>query len=296
MSDVDIEAGDERQVRAAAQVERSISPISGRLGAGRAGKALVVVALVLGCGIFVAATWRGPKPHAAAAPDQPARQVVPFEPLAPTPGPTLATPGSGAPVLTPAAAGPASQPRAGAGPAASDESRARVTQAAIRSAPLIAYSRDAPPAAALTAGGGFAVPAIEAAGSTATELDQLRRGSAIGQARATRLPDRNFLIVAGAAIPCLLQTAMDTATPGYVSCLIPRDVLSDNGAVVLLEKGTKVLGEYRSSLKQGQTRLFVLWTRAVTPAGVAIRLESPAADALGRAGFDGALDTHFWDR
>ena len=65
--------------------------------------------------------------------------------------------------------------------------------------------------------------------------------------------------------------AMDTATPGYVSCLIPRDVLSDNGAVVLMEKGTKVLGEYRSSLKQGQSRLFVLWTRAVTPAGVASR-------------------------
>jgi type IV secretion system protein VirB10 len=66
--------------------------------------------------------------------------------------------------------------------------------------------------------------------------------------------------------------------------------------VVLLEKGTKVLGEYRSTLRQGQKRLFVLWTRAVTPAGVAIRLESPAADALGRAGFDGELDTHFWDR
>ena len=140
------------------------------------------------------------------------------------------------------------------------------------------------------------MPAIETAAGAATELDQLRHGSAIGQVRATRLPNRNFLIVAGSAIPCLLQTAMDTATPGYVSCLIPRDVLSDTGGVVLLEKGTKVLGEYRSSLRQGQSRLFVLWTRAVTPAGVAVRLESPAADALGRAGFDGDLDTHFWDR
>jgi type IV secretion system protein VirB10 len=144
------------------------------------------------------------------------------------------------------------------------------------------------------------MPAIVAAqdGSAreATELDQLRRGSSIGQSRAARLPDRNFLIVAGAAIPCILQTAMDTSTPGYASCLIPRDVLSDNGAVVLMEKGTKVLGEYRSSLRQGQRRLFVLWTRAVTPAGVAISLASPAADPLGRAGFDGDLDTHFWDR
>jgi type IV secretion system protein VirB10 len=89
---------------------------------------------------------------------------------------------------------------------------------------------------------------------------------------------------------------MDTSTPGYVSCVIPQAVYSDNGAVVLLEKGTKVLGEYRSSLKAGQARLFVLWTRAVTPNGVALDLASPASDALGRAGFDGGIDRHFWER
>jgi type IV secretion system protein VirB10 len=293
MSDIDIDSHDEHQDRPAPAAERSISPIAGRLGAGRAGRAAVVAALVVGCGVFVAATWRGPRPHAATAPDQPARQVVPFEPLA---APTLANPGAGAPVLTPAGAGPAVPAATGAKSAADAAAQARAVQASIRGAPLIAYSREGGPALAPPVGGGQVVPAIEVAARAATELDQFRQGSAIGQARATRLPDRNFLIVAGAAIPCLLQTAMDTATPGYVSCLIPRDVMSDNGAVVLMEKGTKVLGEYRSTLKQGQNRLFVLWTRAVTPAGVAIRLESPAADSLGRAGFDGTLDTHFWDR
>ena len=113
---------------------------------------------------------------------------------------------------------------------------------------------------------------------------------------AGRLTDRNLLITAGTSLPCLLQTAMDSTTPGYVSCVLPRDVYSDNGAVVLLERGTRVLGEHRSSLQQGRRRLFVLWTRAVTPTGVAVSLASPAADALGRAGFDGAVDTRFWDR
>ena len=127
-------------------------------------------------------------------------------------------------------------------------------------------------------------------------LDQLRRISPIGQARAGRLPDRNLLITAGSSLPCVLQTAMDSATPGYVSCLISRDVYSENGAVVLLERGTRVLGEYRGALEPGRGRLFVLWTRAVTPGGVAIALASPAADALGRSGFDGAIDTRFWDR
>jgi type IV secretion system protein VirB10 len=283
--------------------DRAISPIAGRLGAGRAGKAVVIAALAAGCGVFVVATLHPAHGKSATGPDQPARQVVAFEPLK---LPTLAAPGPNAPILapgpTPGGGDPGQVPplqTAAAGPAAGGDTtatKARAYVASVRSSPLIAYSRGGFSPAGLSGGGTF-VPAIEAAApGAATELDQLRRGSSIGQVRATRLPNRNFLIVAGSAIPCLLQTAMDTATPGFVSCLIPRDVLSDTGGVVLMEKGTKVLGEYRSSLKQGQKRLFVLWTRAVTPAGVAIRLESPAADALGRAGFDGDLDTHFWDR
>ncbi|HEX7948199.1 MAG TPA: type IV secretion system protein VirB10, partial [Phenylobacterium sp.] len=165
-----------------------------------------------------------------------------------------------------------------------------------RKSSLMAYSR----------GGGFLgpagepaspfVPAIADAAGPIAELDKLRQGSTIGRASAHDIGDRNFLILAGATIPCVLQTAIDTTTAGYVTCLIDRDVYSDNGAVVLLEKGTRVLGEYRSGMRQGQNRIFVLWNRAVTPNGIAIALASPASDALGRAGFGGALDTHFWDR
>src|SRR3546814_12595059 len=63
-----------------------------------------------------------------------------------------------------------------------------------------------------------------------------------------------------------------------------------------MEKGTKVLGEYHGGIQQGQNRLFVLWTRAVTPQGVRIDLASPGADALGRAGLAGAVDSFFWAR
>jgi type IV secretion system protein VirB10 len=140
------------------------------------------------------------------------------------------------------------------------------------------------------------VPAISGTAAPLAELDRLRQGSTIGRDTAHGVGDRNFLILAGATIPCVLQTAIDTTTAGYVTCLIDRDVYSDNGAVVLLEKGTRVLGEYRSGMRQGQNRIFVLWSRAVTPNGIAIALASPASDALGRAGFGGAIDTHFWDR
>jgi type IV secretion system protein VirB10 len=63
-----------------------------------------------------------------------------------------------------------------------------------------------------------------------------------------------------------------------------------------MEKGTQVVGEYRGGLQRGQKRLFVLWNRAKTPKGVIVTLASPAADALGRAGVDGYIDTHWWER
>jgi type IV secretion system protein VirB10 len=293
-------------------IDRTISPISGRLGGAMAGKAITMAALVAGCAVFVFATWRHAPPKAR-VPLEPAAQVVAFEPAktaassALSTPPTLEHPGpdvpalDGAPGSGGAGAAPASQAGKGADGAnarmsaeAQSAAEAKAAQIqAIRAAPILAFSQGETGAGLVVA---EAVRPVDAPASPPSELDQLRRGSTIGLARASRLPDRNFLIAAGTSIPCTLQTAMDTATPGYVTCLVGQDVYSDNGAVVLMEKGAKVLGEYRSGMRQGQRRLFVLWTRAATPAGVAIGLASPASDALGRAGFDGQIDSHFWER
>ncbi|MFS8039602.1 type IV secretion system protein VirB10 [Xanthobacter sp. AM33] len=114
--------------------------------------------------------------------------------------------------------------------------------------------------------------------------------------RAGTLGNRDFIIAMGTSIPCILETALSSDQPGFASCVINRDVLSDNSRVVLMEKGTQVIGEYRGGLRRGQARLFVLWNRAKTPKGIIITLASPATDALGRAGMDGYVDTHWWER
>ncbi|CAN7623707.1 type IV secretion system protein VirB10 [Pararhizobium sp. LjRoot238] len=114
--------------------------------------------------------------------------------------------------------------------------------------------------------------------------------------RAGTLGNRDFIVAMGTSMPCVLETALSSDQPGFTSCVINRDVLSDNGRVVLMEKGTQVVGEYRGGLRRGQKRLFVLWNRAKTPKGVIITLASPATDALGRAGMDGYIDTHWWER
>jgi type IV secretion system protein VirB10 len=145
---------------------------------------------------------------------------------------------------------------------------------------------------------GFGAPNEEAGqtGKGSTDFrDQLGHAS-IQTVRATMVADRNLLLSAGTIIPCTLQTAINSTQGGFVSCVINHDVYSENGRIVLLDKGTKVLGQYSGGITQGQARLFVLWTRALTPRGVAIDLGSPAADSLGRAGLPGGVDTQFWAR
>lgn len=280
--------------------DRGISPIAGKLG-GRYSKLITLAGLGLGCGIFLFATWDRGDSHAGTdpEPDEPARQLVPFEPARRPAKPPLLTDAAvdpaaptvtGAddpvPPLTPAAAGSA--------PAQADVRKALAESA--RRSPVLAYSRASLSAGQAVGPGAVDVGASPVPQARVTALDTLRQTSAIGQARAGALADRNLVLTAGAALPCILQTAMDSTTPGYVSCILPSDVYSESGSVVLMERGTRVLGEYQGGLQQGRKRLFVVWNRAVTPAGVTIGLASPASDALGRAGFDGDIATHFWAR
>lgn len=139
-------------------------------------------------------------------------------------------------------------------------------------------------------------PARLSAGSGSETLGALLSATVQRAARARLLPQQRLLLPRGAFIDCTLETAIDSTLPGMTSCLTATDTFSADGTVVLLPRGTKLIGETRGEVRQGVARVFVIWTQARTPSGVIVPLDSPGTDALGRSGLTGKVNRHFWQR
>jgi type IV secretion system protein VirB10 len=114
--------------------------------------------------------------------------------------------------------------------------------------------------------------------------------------RAGLIADRNMFVTRGTFLDCALETAISSDVPGMTSCRLTRDVYSTSGKVLLLERGSRITGQYQGGLQRGKARIFVLWTRVETPNGVVVNIDSPGTDSLGRAGHSGYIDSHFWQR
>lgn len=137
---------------------------------------------------------------------------------------------------------------------------------------------------------------LQSEGSGSGPLAENLQPVRLASARAGMIPDRDLMLTQGSMIDCQLETKIISTVPGMLTCYTTRDIYSTNGRVVLLDSGSKVVGQYKGGMMQGQARIFVLWTRVETPTGVIINLDSPGAGPLGEGGLGGYVDTHFWER
>ncbi|QRQ83279.1 type IV secretion system protein VirB10 [Paralysiella testudinis] len=113
---------------------------------------------------------------------------------------------------------------------------------------------------------------------------------------AERRGDTTFLLAKGTNIQCALETRIITTQPGFTRCQTVQDIYSADGKVLLLERGSKIIGEQTAALVQGQARVFALWNEVETPVGVKVSLASPGSGALGEGGHAAKVNYHFWQR
>lgn len=115
-------------------------------------------------------------------------------------------------------------------------------------------------------------------------------------ARATKNNRIDALVAQGTMIRGVLETAVQSDLPGMVRAVVTENVWSFDGRRVLIPSGSRLVGEYKSGIAQGQTRVFVVWTRMLRSDGVSVQLGSNGTDELGRAGNAGFVDNHYLER
>src|SRR5690606_4191868 len=116
------------------------------------------------------------------------------------------------------------------------------------------------------------------------------------RARAGALANRSTTVPQGTLIPAVLETAIDSTRPGLARAIVSRDIRGFDGRQILIPRGSRLIGEYRSEAQPGQRRALVNWLRLVRPDGVTIAIGSPAADPVGRGGIRARVNNHFLQR
>jgi len=244
---------------------------------------------------------------AAAGPNQPAGQPAPLAKTASGPGAIGAQPGPGQSIATPQPAldaygrpiapelplnrfdAPMGAQDGRASPANGDATHANTSVV---------------PTNATSSGVNLAssVPNVTNTGATSNTSTGGSYGGNLTSAQTPRatasmIGNRSLILAQGVDIRCVLDTAVASDLPSMPRCHTPKDIYSDDGKVVLAEAGTTFNGESGAiAMKNGQSRLYVLWSRLKTPTGVTVKLDSPGADALGRGGLEGDLDKRWGER
>lgn len=100
----------------------------------------------------------------------------------------------------------------------------------------------------------------------------------------------------GAVIPASLVTEVNSESPGPVIAQVTQAIYdSATGRTLLIPQGARLIGDYRSSTRYGQSRVAIVWSRLIMPDGHEVALPEAALDPAGAAGVGGEVDNHWSD-
>jgi len=114
--------------------------------------------------------------------------------------------------------------------------------------------------------------------------------------KASIIKNPEYIIAKGSFLSAILETKIDSSLKGMVSAILANDIYSMDGSILLLEKGSKITGQYTSQIKEGAERLMVIWDRIRTPNGIIIDLNSFGTDSLGGSGLNGYVNHQYSKR
>jgi type IV secretion system protein VirB10 len=130
-----------------------------------------------------------------------------------------------------------------------------------------------------------------------TQFMQNASQKGVQTASAIALGSLNTMIAEGNFIHAILESATNSDLPGSLRAIVSEPVYSEDGSQVLIPRGSRLIGEYKSGMLQGQSRIFIVWRRLITSQGFSVQIGSSGVDPLGVAGMGAdSIDRHFWQR
>jgi type IV secretion system protein VirB10 len=100
----------------------------------------------------------------------------------------------------------------------------------------------------------------------------------------------------GKVISAVLESRVVSDLPGVIRAVVDEPVYAEDGRALLIGPGARLIGQYRSGLRTGDSRVFVVWDRLIRSDGSSVQLASPGVDELGVSGVTGDVDSRFVER
>ena len=161
-------------------------------------------------------------------------------------------------------------------------------RAARIASPMIAWSGSDP--------NGSAAGEQEAERLSADEAFVRNGAAPAPTTRAAVMVNPGNTVVQGTMIQAVTETALDSSLPGAIRALVSEDVHAFDGSRVLIPRGSRLIGRYRSDMALAQSRVMVAWDRIILPDNQSVELSAFGGDELGRSGTTGFVDTRFAQR
>jgi len=125
----------------------------------------------------------------------------------------------------------------------------------------------------------------------------VRLGAAAAQVtRAEVIVNPGNAVTQGTMIQAVTETALDSTLPGAIRAIVSEDVHAVDGSRVLIPRGSRLIGRYRSDVALAQSRVMVAWDRIILPDNQSIEISAFGGDELGQTGTTGLVDTRFAQR
>ena len=141
------------------------------------------------------------------------------------------------------------------------------------------------------AGTGQAASPVPGPGSAAARANTSDVGATYNGHTLTA-PLSPYELKAGAIIPAVLLTGVDTARAGPVVATVSQNVFDTvSGRHLVLPQGTRLIGRHEGESAYGDRRAFLAWDRLILPNGKSLVLTGePGVDAQGAVGVRGEVD------